>query len=157
MYAKKDLVQGLRDVAEESKRVSALLNEQGDWEVKRPAGWTPKEMYCHVAAVANQLATTGSTLLTMPEDFDFTSSTNITEMNAKTVASMSGMSPAELSEAVVVNYGKMVDWVNGMTDEQLAAQRTFAQMKMPMSDLIANLAVLHGHHHLFEAALRTAF
>jgi hypothetical protein len=30
-------------------------------------------------------------------------------------------------------------------------------MTMPASELLANIGVLHGNHHLYEAALRVAF
>ena len=32
-------------VIAQAKRVAALLDEQGDWDMKRPQGWTPKEMF----------------------------------------------------------------------------------------------------------------
>jgi DinB superfamily len=157
MSTKQDLIEGMSGVVVEAKRVSKLLDDQGDWDVKRPAGWTPKEMFSHIASVSEQIATTGPGLLGAPEDFDFTASTNVTEMNAKVVAAMANKSPQELTQAIIANFGKLGAWVETLSDEQLSTPKTFAQMKMPVSDMLGNIAILHAHHHMFEAAIRTAF
>lgn len=157
MATKQEIVNGMHEVIAQAKRVSNLLDAQGDWDAKRPAGWTPKEMFCHVAAVSSMLATTGGQLLAAPREFDFTSSTNITDLNAQTVASMAQMTPAQLTAAIEANYGKAIEWVEGLADDQLQAEKTFATMTMPASELFSNIGVLHANHHLYEAALRVAF
>ena len=157
MTTKQEILSGMEEVIAQAKRVSALLDDQGDWEMTRPAGWTPKEMFCHLASVSGLLATTGPGLLAAPEDADFTASTNVTNLNAQAVASMSGMTTQQLTQAVVTNYGKAIEFVKTISDEQMQTPKTFAQMKMPVADLLANIGVLHANHHLYEAALRVAF
>jgi hypothetical protein len=157
MASKQDIISGMQEVVAQAKRVSALLDDQGDWETKRPAGWTPKEMYCHLSSVSGLLATTGPGLLSAPEDADFTASTSIADLNAQAVASMSGMTPEQLTQSVVANYGKAIEWVKSLSEEELQTNKTFAQMKMPVADLLGNIGVLHANHHLYEAALRVAF
>lgn len=157
MTTKQEILSGMAEVIAQARRVSTLLDEQSDWEAKRPAGWTPKEMFCHLASVSGLLATTGPGWLSAPEDADFTASTNVTDLNAQAVAAMSGMGPQELTQAIVANYGKAIEWVKSIPDEQLQTPKTFAQMKMPVADLLANIGVLHANHHLYEAALRVAF
>jgi hypothetical protein len=157
LATKQDIVNGMQEVISQAKRVSALLDEQGDWDATRPAGWTPKEMFCHVAAVSGMIATTGAGLLSAPEDADFTAGTNITDLNAQTVSSMAGMTPQQLTQAIEANYGKAIEFVKTIPDDQFQSKKTFAQMKMPVSDLLGNIAVLHANHHLYEAALRVAF
>jgi hypothetical protein len=157
MATKQEIISGMQEVVSQARRVSALLDAQGDWDVKRPAGWTPKEMYCHVAAVSGMIAATGPGLLAAPEEADFTASTNIADLNAQTVASMSGMTPQQLTQAIEANYGKAIEFVKSIPDDQFQTKKTFAQMTMPIADLLGNIAVLHANHHLYEAALRVAF
>jgi len=157
MTTKQEIINGMEEVIAQARRVSALLEDQGDWDATRPAGWTPKEMFCHLASVSGLLATTGPGLLGAPEDADFTASTSIADLNAQAVASMSAMTPQQLTEVVEANYGKAIEWVKSIPDDQLQTAKTFAQMKMPVADLLANIGVLHANHHLYEAALRVAF
>lgn len=157
MATRQDIANGMAQIIVQSKRVAALLDAQGDWETQRPAGWTPREMFCHVAATGGMLAQMGPGMLAAPETFDMTQSTNIGDLNAQTLAKMDGMTPAQLVELIETNYNKAAEWVQTLTDEQLAAPKTFAQMKVPASDILANVGVLHGNHHLYEAAMRVAF
>lgn len=157
MTTKQEILSGMEEVIAQAKRVSALLDDQSDWEATRPAGWTPREMFCHLASVSGLLATTGPGLLAAPEDADFTASTNVTDLNAQAVAAMSGMTPQQLTQAVITNYGKAIEFVKSISDEQLQTPKTFAQMRLPVADLLANIGVLHANHHLYEAALRVAF
>lgn len=157
MATKEQIISGMEEVVSQAKRVSALVESQGDWDTRRPAGWTPKEMFCHVAATSGMIASMGPQLLSAPADFDFTTSTNITQLNEQTVSSMAQMTPAQLTDAIVENYSKAVEFVKSLPDDQLQSPKTFAQMQLPASDLLANIGVLHANHHLYEAALRVAF
>jgi hypothetical protein len=141
----------------QARRVGKLLDEQGDWDTKRPAGWTPREMYCHIAATGGMIAQMGPALLSAPAEADFTQSTSIADLNAQTVASMEALTPEQLVEMVETNYTKAAEWVGTIPDDQLQSPKTFAQMTMPASELLANIGVLHANHHLYEAALRVAF
>jgi hypothetical protein len=141
----------------QARRVGKLLDEQGDWETTRPAGWTPREMFCHIAATGGMMAQMGPAMLAAPEEADMTVSTSINDLNAQTLASMQALTPEQLVEMVETNYTKAAEWVQSIPDDQLQAKKTFAQMTMPASELIANIGVLHGNHHLYEAALRVAF
>jgi len=157
MSAKQEIVDGMQQLIVQAKRVGKLLDDQGDWEVTRPAGWTPREMFCHIAATGGMIAQMGPALLSAPEDSDFTQSTNISDLNAQTLASMQALTPAQLVEMVEQNYSKAAEWVKTIPDDQLAANKSFASMTMPASELLANIGVLHANHHLYEAALRVAF
>jgi hypothetical protein len=157
MATKQEIVDGMQQLIVQAKRVGKLLDEQGDWDAQRPAGWTPREMFCHVAAVGGMIASMGPQMLSAPESFDMTQSTNIGDLNAQTIASMAAMTPEQLAEMIERNYQKAAAWVESIPEDQLQSQKTFAQMTMPASDLICNIGVLHGNHHLYEAALRVAF
>ncbi len=157
MATKQEIIDGMQQVVAQARRVSKLLDDQGDWDAKRPAGWTPKEMFCHVAAVSGMIGSMGPAMLSAPESADMTTTTDINALNAQTVSSMSGMTPQQLTQAIEANYGKAIEFVKGVPDEQLQSNKTFAQMTMPASDLLSNIGVLHANHHLYEAALRVAF
>jgi hypothetical protein len=157
MTTQKEISEGMRHLIVQAKRVGKLLDEQGDWETTRPAGWTPREMFCHVAATGGMIAQMGPALLAAPEAADMTQSTNITDLNAQTLASMQQLQPAQLVEMIDTNYTKAAEWVDGLSDDELQAKKTFAQMTMPASEILANIGVLHANHHLYEAALRVAF
>jgi hypothetical protein len=157
MATKQEIINGMQEVVAQAKRVSKLLDDQGDWDSKRPAGWTPKEMYCHVAAVSGMIGQMGPAMLAAPESADFTASTNIADLNAQAVSSMSGMTPQQLTQAIETNYGVAIEFVKGIPEDQLQSKKTFAQMTMPASEMLSNLAILHANHHLYEAALRVAF
>jgi hypothetical protein len=103
------------------------------------------------------IAQMGPAMLAAPEDADMTVSTSINDLNAQTLASMQALTPAQLVEMVDTNYSKAAEWVQSIPEDQLQSPKTFAQMTMPASELLANIGVLHGNHHLYEAALRVAF
>jgi len=154
---KQEIIDGLEQAIVQAKRVGALLDSVGDWEAPRPAGWTAREMFCHMAAVGGMIAQGGPAMLAAPEDADYTQSTNVTQMNAATVASMKDMSPTQLVGMFETNYGKVADFVRSVPEEQLQVKKTFGQLTVPLADIISNLTVLHANHHLFEATLRVAF
>jgi hypothetical protein len=157
MTTKQEIADGMQQLIVQAKRVGKLLDEQGDWDATRPAGWTPREMYCHIAATGGMIAQMGPALLSAPEDSDFTQSTSITDLNAQTIASMQALTPQQLVDMVEQNYTKAAEWVQTIPDDQFNSNKTFAQMTMPASELLANIGVLHANHHLYEAALRVAF
>ena len=157
MATKQEIVDGMTQLVIQAKRVGKLLDDAGDWDAKRPVGWTPREMFSHVAAVGGMIASMGPQMLAAPQEFDMTQSTDIGDLNAQTIASMREMTPDQLMGMIETNYRNAADWVQGVPDDQLEAPKTFAQMTVPASDIIANLGVLHGNHHLYEAALRVAF
>jgi hypothetical protein len=76
---------------------------------------------------------------------------------ARTIASMQALTPPHLVEMIDSNYTKAAEWVEGLPEDQLQANKSFAQMTLPASDILANIGVLHGNHHLYEAAMRVAF
>ena len=157
MATRQEIVDGMQQLIVQARRVGRLLDDQGDWEVQRPQGWTPREIFCHIAATGGMIAQMGPALLSAPEDSDFTQSTSIANLNAQTIASMQALTPQQLIELVETNYNKAAEWVGSIPEDQLQSPKTFAQMTTPASDLIANVGVLHANHHLYEAALRVAF
>lgn len=157
MATKQDIANGMQQLIVQSKRVAALLDAQDDWETQRSAGWTPREMFCHIAATGGMIAQMGPAMLAAPESADMTQSTSISDLNAQTLASMQALTPTQLVEMIETNYTNAANWIQGLSDDELQASKTFATMTVPASDILANIGVLHGNHHLYEAAMRVAF
>ena len=51
MATKEEIIAGLEMTVSQAKRTTSLFAE-GEYDWKRAGGWTPKEMYVHLAAVA---------------------------------------------------------------------------------------------------------
>lgn len=156
MANKDSIVMGMRQVVVEAKRVSTLLDRLGDWDVKRPQGWTPKELFSHLASAAGMVPAMGPGMLAAPADSDLTANADIGQMNAQAVSSMAAMAPSQIVSMLEANYAKAIEWVQTLPDDQLGQEKTFAQATQPAGDILETITVLHANHHLYEAATRIA-
>lgn len=153
MATKEEIIAGLELTVAQGKRTTSLFSE-GEWDSKRAAGWTPKEVYAHLASVAAIVPNLAQGLANAPEDQDIAQGVNIDQMNAQSVAAMASMTPEQIMAAFEANYGKLIDFVKSIPDEQLNARRRFISDTVPVSDILANAIMLHGIHHVYEAASR---
>ncbi len=153
MATREEIIAGLELTVAQGKRTTSLFSE-GEWDSKRAAGWTPKEVYAHLASVAAIVPNLAQGLANAPEDQDIAQGMNIDEMNAQSVAAMASMTPEQIMAAFEANYGKLIDFVKSIPDEQLNARRRFISDPVPVSDILANAIMLHGIHHVYEAASR---
>ncbi len=151
MATREELIAGLELTVAQAKRTTALFAE-GEWDSKRAAGWTPKEVYAHLASVAAIVPNLAQGLANAPEDQDIAQGMDIDEMNAQSVAAMASMTPEQVMAAFEENYGKLIDFVKALPDEQLDAKRRLISEAVPVSDILANSIMLHGIHHVYEAA-----
>jgi hypothetical protein len=156
MATKESIVTGIGEVVVEAKRVAGILDERADWDTKRDQGWTPREIFSHLASVAGMFPMMGPALLNAPEDADLTTSNSIADLNAASIASLANLTPAQLVQAIETNYGKTIEWLNALEDAQMARKMTFAQLCVPAGDIVENIAVLHANHHLYEAVMPVA-
>jgi hypothetical protein len=153
MATREELMGGLQFVPAQARRVAGLLDAANEWDVKREAGWTPKEMFMHVAAILDLMPMMGTQILKAPPDADIVEGIDIAEFNEQGVASMRSMDANQAVEELSANCGKMSDWVKSLTGEQLESKHKFRGMPMTMSDLLMTVTVMHSIHHLFEAPL----
>ncbi len=153
MATKEEIIAGLELTVAQGKRTTSLFNE-GEWDSKRAAGWTPKEVYAHLASVAAIVPNLAQGLANAPEDQDISQGMNIDEMNAQSVAAMASMTPEQVMAAFEANYRKLIDFMKSVPDEQLNARRRYITDTVPVSDILANAIMLHGIHHVYEAASR---
>lgn len=153
MATREEIIAGLELTVAQGKRTTALFAE-GEWDSKRAAGWTPKEVYAHLASVAAIVPNLAQGLANAPEDQDIAQGTDIDAMNAQSVAAMASMTPEQVMAAFEANYGKLIDFVKSLPVEQLNARRRFISDTVPVSDILASAIMLHGIHHVYEAASR---
>jgi hypothetical protein len=92
MASKEEIIAGLELTISQGKRTTALFAD-GEWDWKRATGWTPKETYSHLAAVAGVIPQLGQGLASAPENVDISKTMDINAMNDQAVGSMKGMSP----------------------------------------------------------------
>ena len=153
MATKQEIIEGLELTIAQAKRSTALF-AQGEWDWKRAGGWTPKEVYSHLAAVAGMVPGFSQAMLAAAEDQDLIQGMDVDQMNAQAVGSMSSMAPEQVLRAFEANYRKLIDFVKSVPDEQLDAKRRFISDSIPVSDILATNIMLHGLHHVYEAASR---
>ena len=94
----------------QGKRTTALFAE-GEHDWKRATGWTPKEVYAHLAAVAAIIPQLGQGLAAAPEGTDIAQGMDINAMNAQAVGGMASMNFEQVMQAFETNYGKLIDYV----------------------------------------------
>ena len=134
----------------QAKRTTSLYAE-GEYDWKRAGGWTPKEIYSHLAAVAGVVPQMGGALSSMPDGADIVAGMDINAMNAQAVGGMASMSFPQVMEAFETNYRKLIDYVRELPDDLLNQKRRFFTEPIPVSDILSNILVLHGLHHVYEA------
>jgi|FLYL01.1.fsa_nt_gi uncharacterized damage-inducible protein DinB len=154
MTTREDLIAGLEMMLAQARRTTAYFTSE-EWEERRAAGWTPKQIYAHLATVARLIPQMAPMLLSAAEDADPAANMDLTAMNEQAVASMAAMTPQDVMAAFEANTAAVIDYLRSLTDEQLAARRTLLGYRAPIADLLANL-VLHGMHHVYEAQARVA-
>jgi len=153
MATKEEIITGLELTISQAKRTTSLYAE-GEWDWKRTTGWTPKETYSHLAAVAGIVPQLGQGLAAAPESTDISQGMDINAMNAQAVASMASMDAKQVMETFESNYQKLIDHVKSVPDEVLNTKRSFLSEPIPVSDILANVVMLHGLSHVYEANSR---
>ncbi len=154
MAIREDIIQALELTVREGKRTTSLFAE-GEWDAKRETGWTPRQVYSHLASTAKIVPQLGAGLLNAPEDADIAAGMDLNAMNEQAVGQMESMEPAQIMEAFETNYAELIEYIKGLPDEQLQAKRRFLSDSIPVADILASSIGLHGIHHVYEAASRS--
>jgi len=153
MATREEIIEGLQFTVAQAKRTTALFPE-GEWDAKRDSGWTPKEIYAHLAATAGIVPGLAQGMIAAGEDKDVTAGIDINTMNDQAVAGMAAMTPEQVMQAFQTNYGKLIEFVQSAPDEMLNSKRRFLSESIPVSDIVASSIMLHGIHHVYEANAR---
>lgn len=104
MATREELTGGLQFVPAQARRVAGMLDAANEWDVKRSEGWSPKEMFVHLAAIAGMMPMMGPDILKAPAEADIVDGLDIAEFNEKGVASMRSMDPRQAVEALSTNF-----------------------------------------------------
>jgi hypothetical protein len=150
MATREEIIAGLEFTLAQAKRTTSGFAPE-EWDAKRHAGWTPKEIYAHLAAVAGMVPAFSQSMATAAEERDMTAGMDINQMNEQMVGAMRAMPPEQVLQAFETNYAKLIEFVKTLPDEQLSLRRSFGPVAMPVSDVLANIVMLHGIHHVYEA------
>ena len=153
MATREEIIAGLEFTLAQAKRTTATFTPD-EWDTKRHTGWTPKEIYAHLAAVSAMVPAFSAGMMAAPENSDMTAGMDINQMNEQSVNAMRGMPPAQIMQALEANYAKLIDFVKSLPEEQLNVRRSFGPVPMAVSDVLANIVMLHGVHHVYEANTR---
>src|SRR5438132_59425 len=153
MATKEELIVGLEMTIAQAKRTTSLFAEgEADW--KRAGGWTPKEIYSHLAAVAGVIPQLGQGLAAAPEGTDIAQGMDINAMNAQAVGGMASMNFEQTMQAFETNYRTLIDYVKELPGETLDQKRRLFSESLQVSDILQNTVVLHRLHHVYEANSR---
>ena len=153
MATREEIINGLQFTLAQAKRTTALFAE-GEWDAKRSSGWTPKEIYAHLAATAGIVPGFAQGMMAAAEDTDLAAGVDINAMNDKAVAGMTSMTPEQVMQAFEASYGKLIEFVKATPDDLLDSKRRFLSESIPVSDIVASAIMLHGIHHVYEANTR---
>jgi len=154
MANREDIIKALELTVREGKRTTALFAD-GEWDAERSTGWTPRQVYCHLAATAKIVPQLGAGLANASEDTDIAAGMDLNAMNEQAVGQMESMEPAQIMQAFEANYAELIEYVKNLPDEQLEAKRRFLSDSVPVSDILASSIGLHGIHHVYEAFSRS--
>ena len=154
MATREEIIAGLEFTVAQGKRTTALYAE-GEWDWKRDSGWTPKEIYSHLAAVAGIVPGFAQGMMAAAEGQDLAAGMDINTMNDQAIAGMASMPPEQVMQAFETNYVKLIEFVKTAPDDLLSSKRRFLSETVPVSDIVASSIMLHGLHHVYEANARS--
>ncbi len=150
MATREEIITGLEFTLSQARRTTSAFAPD-EWDTKRHAGWTPKEIYAHLAAVSGMVPAFSQGMMAAAADSDMTAGMDINQMNEQMVGAMRAMPPEQVMQAFEANYAKLIEFVRSLPEEQLNVTRRFGPVPMPVSDVLANIVMLHGIHHVYEA------
>src|SRR5260370_17059701 len=97
MATKQEIVAGLELTVAQGKRTTALFAD-GEWDWKRATGWTPRETYSHLAAVAGIVPQMGQGLSSAPEGADISQGMDINPLNPHAFPPLAPLTPHPVIE-----------------------------------------------------------
>ncbi len=154
MTTREELIDGFRMLVREGLRTTRDLTPEG-WKAQvhdEEGGWTVHAIYCHLAATADIVPGFIGALSQAPKDQDTAANIDIDALNAQGVAGRTDLGGPELIEAFQASHEKLIEFVQGMPEEQLEQHRTFGPLKGRVADIMQTALVLHGLSHVYHAA-----
>jgi len=153
MTTREELIDGLRTVVREGLRVMSGFGPN-DW--KRPAlgdeaGWDRRQVYCHLAAVAEIAPGFLGNLGNAEEGQDALGGLDIDALNAQLVAGKEQLSEQDLMEAFKTSFERLIELIPTVPDEQLRNPTKFGLLEGPAIEIMDSVLVLHSIAHIYGA------
>ena len=156
MTTREELADGFRMILREGLRTTATFGPE-DWQATvhdEENGWNVKQVYCHLAAVAEITPGFIGSLAQQGEGEDAAAGFDVDEFNAQAVAAKEKLSEPELVEAFKTLHEKLIQFIEELPEEQLTRQIRFGAVAGPAADVMETILVLHGLSHVYHAADR---
>ena len=153
MTTKEDLIDGYRLVIREAKRITAPFGEP-DWALPAQGneGWNRKQAYGHIAATAEIAPGFIGNLAQGSADQNPMDGFDIDSFNDQMIAAKQQLSGKELVEDLVASYEKLIEFTQGLPQEQLDAPRQFGLLQGgTLSDVMDSVLVMHAVAHIYSA------
>ncbi|MEX2158883.1 MAG: maleylpyruvate isomerase N-terminal domain-containing protein [Dehalococcoidia bacterium] len=153
MSSKEELIEGFRSVIRQADRVTSGFGED-DWAkpVNDGEGWNRKQTFCHITATAEIAPGFLGSLAGATENDNPMDSIDINGLNAQMVAGKEALSPPDLIKNLTASYEKLIEFTQGMPQEQLDSKRNFGLLTGgTLSDVMDSVLVLHAIAHIYSA------
>ena len=156
MTTREELIDGFRMIVREGLRTTASFGPD-DWSYQvhdEEGGWSVKQVYCHLTATADITPGFIAAMSQTPEGQNTAAGLDVDAFNARGIAAREGMGESELMEAFKTSHEKLIEFVQGMPEEQLQQRRRFGAQEGPVVDIMASALVLHGLSHIYHTTVR---
>ena len=156
MTTREEIIDGLRIIIREGLRTTAGFGPD-DWSYQvhdEGGGWDAKQVYCHLIATADVVPALVGALTQTQEGQNAAASLDIDAFNAQQVAAREALGEAELMEAFKTSHEKLIEFVQGMPDDQLQQRRRFGALEAPVAEIMQSTLMLHGLSHIYHAQSR---
>ena len=153
MTTRDELIDGFQMIIRQGQRITSTFTPE-DWKRQvhdEGGGWDRKEVYSHVAAVAEIAPNLADNLASVPEGGEAFAGVDIDAINAQLVAAKQSLSESELMEAFKAVHEKLIEFVQAMPEEQLTANTKFGAVEGPVAGVIDSIVVLHALAHIYSA------
>ena len=156
MTTRAELLDGFRLILREGLRTTRDFGPD-DWSYQvhdEGGGWTAKQVYAHLAASADIVPALVGALSQAEEGQNTAANLDIDAFNAQGIASREGLDGTELMASFKASYEKLIEFVQGMPEEQLEQRRVFGAQNAPVAEIMDSALVLHGLSHIYHAQSR---
>ena len=153
MTTREDLIDGFRLVIREAKRHTAVFGD-ADWALPAQGneGWNRKQAYGHVAATAEIAPGFIGNLAQATEDQNPMDGIDINSLNDQLIAGKQQLSGKELVDNLVGSYEKLIEFTQGLPQDQLEARRNFGLLQGgTLCDVMDSVLVVHAVAHIYSA------
>ncbi len=154
MTTREELIQGLQMMLREGERITSTFAPE-DWQKvvhdEESDGWNRKQVYSHVTAIAEISPSLAPNLANVPEGGNAGEGVDINAMNAQLVAAKNELSETELMATFRTAHENLIEFIQGMPQDQLDAQTAFGNISGTVADVIDSLIILHGLSHIYSA------